>query len=94
MLHLIAPEPEQDHQGRYTGRITGIPSFREGKVERLKLWLAEQQTPFTAQYFYSDSHNDLPLLLQVDHPVAVDADAKLSAYAQAQGWPHISLRDA
>lgn len=89
--YLLATEPEMQ-DGRYTGRTTGIPSFQQGKVQRLHLWLAEQGMDLGNSWFYSDSHNDLPLLRLVDNPVAVDPDDKLMAHAQAQGWPIISLR--
>ncbi|MCX7626967.1 MAG: HAD-IB family hydrolase [Methylophilaceae bacterium] len=92
--HLIATIPEEK-DGRFTGRVAGIPSFKEGKITRLLQWLESRgQTlqSFESSWFYSDSHNDLPLLKLVDHPVAVDADPQLKAYAQAHGWPQISLR--
>ncbi|GAB7531002.1 HAD family hydrolase [Pseudomonas sp. 3A(2025)] len=89
---LLATECEM-LDGRYTGRTTGIPCFREGKVTRLNLWLEENAHSLQGSYFYSDSLNDLPLLEQVDHPVAVDPDPKLRAEAEQRGWPVISLRD-
>lgn len=88
--HLIAPVPEMVN-GAYTGNITGIPSFQQGKVTRLREWLSHRQLTLQGSYFYSDSHNDLPLLQEVDHPVAVDPDDTLKAYAEQQGWPVISL---
>jgi len=94
IAHLIGTDPEMVN-GAYTGGVAGVPSFQEGKVTRLKQWLAErgqQLADFEQSYFYSDSHNDLPLMKLVTHPVAVDADAKLTDYAQQHGWPHISLR--
>ena len=94
IAHLIGTDPEMVN-GAYTGGVAGVPSFQEGKVTRLKLWLAErgqELADFEQSYFYSDSHNDLPLMKLVTHPVAVDADAKLTDYAQQHGWPHISLR--
>jgi HAD superfamily hydrolase (TIGR01490 family) len=94
IAHLIGTDPEMVN-GAYTGGVAGVPSFQEGKVTRLKLWLAERGqvlADFERSYFYSDSHNDLPLMKLVTHPVAVDADAKLTDYAQQHGWPHISLR--
>lgn len=91
--HLIATEPEQAG-GRYTGRVTGLPSFREGKIARMHQWLAEQGKPFERfdeTWFYSDSHNDLPLLQQVSHPVAVNADPVLREHATRNGWPLLEL---
>lgn len=90
--HLLATIPEQDIHGDFTGRIAGIPAFQEGKIARLKQWLSEQNREFSEQWFYSDSHNDLPLLEYVTHPVAVDPDQVLANHAQTQGWPIISLR--
>jgi HAD superfamily hydrolase (TIGR01490 family) len=78
--------------GRYTGEPLGVPSYGQGKVTRLMHWLAERDTPMAGAWFYSDSHNDLPLLELVDNPVAVDPDPKLLVRAQAANWPVISLR--
>ncbi len=90
--HLIATEPEQ-RDGRFTGEVAGMPSFREGKIARLRDWLAHTGESLAGATFYSDSHNDLPLLELVDHPVAVDPDEALRAHAERAGWPIISLRD-
>lgn len=88
--HLIATEPEE-LDGRYTGRVAGVPSFRDGKVTRLEQWLALNHVSLDDAWFYSDSHNDLPLLELVSHPVAVDPDTKLAAHARDKGWPVIHL---
>jgi len=90
---LIATVPEEI-AGRYTGKVSGIPSFREGKVTRLDAWLASRGTPlgsFEESWFYSDSANDLPLLERVSHPVAVDPDPRLAAHAAERGWPVLRL---
>ncbi|MEH6633872.1 MAG: HAD family hydrolase [Halioglobus sp.] len=79
--------------GVYTGEPSGVPSYHAGKVTRLNQWLAGRDTTLAGAYFYSDSHNDLPLLELVDNPVAVDPDEKLLARAQEMGWPVISLRN-
>lgn len=89
---MLATEPEIVNQ-RYTGRYTGTACFHQGKVVRLQQWLEETGHSLKGSYFYSDSHNDLPLLKVVDHPVVVDADPVLTAYAEQQNWPIISLRD-
>jgi|TARA_B110000914_G_scaffold186376_1_gene170340 HAD superfamily hydrolase (TIGR01490 family) len=89
---LIAPDPEIV-SNRYTGRIVGVPSFAAGKVTRLEQWLANRQDSLEGSSFYSDSHNDLPLLRLVDNPVAVDPDPILREKAEENQWPIISLRD-
>jgi HAD superfamily hydrolase (TIGR01490 family) len=89
--HLLATDPEM-RDSVYTGKISGTPCFREGKIARLRQWLKERQLDPTECWFYSDSHNDLPLLQQVDHPVAVDPDPMLLEYARRRLWPVISLR--
>ena len=92
--HLIATIPAQEN-GRFTGKPRGIPSFREGKITRVDAWLESHGLwlgSFERSWFYSDSHNDLPLLEKVTNPVAVDADATLVQVAASRGWPHISLR--
>ncbi len=83
---------------RYTGQMTGIPCFQEGKITRLHQWLENASSKgFDGNlehcYFYSDSINDLPLMLEVAHPIAVDPDDTLRAHAQEAGWPIMSLRD-
>ncbi|OUR71502.1 phosphoserine phosphatase [Methylophaga sp. 41_12_T18] len=89
--HLIATEPEMVN-GLYTGNVAGTPSYQAGKVTRLKQWLTEHHFELNGSYFYSDSHNDIPLLELVENPIAVDADDKLNALAAQQGWKIISLR--
>ncbi len=89
---LLATECERV-DGRYTGRSTDIPCFREGKVTRLERWMMENGFDLEDSYFYSDSMNDLPLLQRVAHPVAVDPDPNLRAEAERQGWAVVSLRD-
>jgi HAD superfamily hydrolase (TIGR01490 family) len=89
--NLIACEAEIV-DGKYTGEPLGIPSYQAGKVARLHQWLEGRQTTLEGAWFYSDSHNDLPLLELVDNPVAVDPDDTLRATALERGWPVISLR--
>ena len=79
----------------YTGHAKGVPCFQEGKVTHLAQWRAQhpEAAPPKHTWFYSDSHNDLPLLMTVGYPVAVDPDPTLRAHAEATGWPVMSLRD-
>ena len=92
--HLIATIAAQE-QGRFTGKARGIPAFREGKIARVEAWLESLGLwwgSFERSWFYSDSLNDLPLLTQVSHPVAVDPDDTLRRHAGEHGWPVLSLR--
>ncbi len=88
---LLATECEMV-DGRYTGRTTDVPCFKEGKVTRLNRWMQENGFSLDGATFYSDSMNDLPLLEQVSYPVAVDPDPKLMAEAEHRNWPIMSLR--
>ncbi|MEH6617038.1 MAG: HAD family hydrolase [Porticoccus sp.] len=90
--HLIATELEQ-HNNRYTGHVSGIPSYKEGKVTRLNNWLTQTGHSMEGSSFYSDSINDLPLLEIVERPVAVDPCDLLKAEATKRNWEIISLRD-
>ena len=90
--NLLACEAEIV-DGLYTGEPSGVPSYHAGKVTRLYDWLQGSNTTLEGAWFYSDSHNDLPLLELVDNPVAVDPDDRLLARATELGWPVISLRD-
>lgn len=92
--NVIGTQLEQDENGYYTGKIKGIPSLQEGKIERLKQWLAERGESFKTYpkiYFYSDSKNDLPLMSMVSDPVAVNPDEVLHQHAQQNGWPILNF---
>lgn len=91
IANLLATEPEKVN-GRFTGGVAGLPCFQEGKIQRFHNWLLERHIADAETWFYSDSYNDLPLLSEVDHPVAVDADARLADVAKQRDWQQISLR--
>lgn len=88
---ILATDPEFI-DGRYTGDFVGTPCFQAGKITHLHEWLKTNEHSLEGAYFYSDSINDLPLLEQVDNPVAVDPDDRLAAIAEQRGWKVISLR--
>lgn len=95
--HLVATDPATENNqahGRFTGRVSGLPSFKEGKVTRVNAWLQEQGLSLDSlekSYFYSDSMNDLPLLECVSNPVATNPDERLRAEAEKRHWPILEL---
>jgi HAD superfamily hydrolase (TIGR01490 family) len=92
--HLIAARPELDERGHPTGKLAGTPTQGQGKVTHMHAWLEGLGRPFSGferSYFYSDSHNDIPLLSVVSHPVATNPSARLTEHASAHGWPLLHL---
>ena len=89
--HLLATEPEFV-SGRFTGKVSGIPCFQSGKIDNLMPWLETNNENLIGSYFYSDSHNDLPLLELVDNPVAINGDPILMAAANQNGWTNLDWR--
>jgi HAD superfamily hydrolase (TIGR01490 family) len=92
--HLIAAEPEVDASGNITGKLVGTPTQGLGKVTHTHAWLEKQGKTlgsFERSHFYSDSHNDIPLLSVVTHPVATNPNTLLTTHANARGWPLLQL---
>jgi HAD superfamily hydrolase (TIGR01490 family) len=94
VAHLIAAIPEEDEHGNLTGKLAGSPTSGAGKVSHTHAWLDTIGKPlaqFESSHFYSDSHNDIPLLSVVTHPVATNPDAALATHATNLGWPSLYL---
>jgi HAD superfamily hydrolase (TIGR01490 family) len=92
--HHIAVMPDVDAEGKLTGKLAGTPTSGPGKITHMHAWLEGLDRPFgsfESSHFYSDSHNDIPLLSIVSHPVATNPSAALASHAQAQGWPLLHL---
>jgi len=88
--NLLATEAEIINN-QYTGKVSGTPCFQEGKVVRLNEWLDQTGYNLDNSWFYSDSHNDIPLLEKVSYPIAVDPDEKLTEHASNKGWKIMQL---
>ncbi len=92
--HLIAAKPEFDAMGNITGKLLGTPTQGAGKVAHTHAWLERMGmtlSDFERSHFYSDSHNDIPLLSVVTHPVATNPSAALTSHASSHGWPLLHL---
>lgn len=89
--NIIGTDPEIN-EGNITGKILGVPAIGEGKLKKVKSWMNENgKVDFSETTFYSDSINDLPLLLEVEVPIAVNPDNMLREEAIKQGWEIIDL---
>jgi HAD superfamily hydrolase (TIGR01490 family) len=92
--HHIAAMPELDAQGKLTGKLAGTPTSGPGKITHMHAWLERLGRPFASferSWFYSDSHNDIPLLSVVSDPIATNPSSALAQHAHANGWPHLHL---
>jgi len=88
---LIATEFEIQNNN-FTGKVLGEPCFRDGKLNKVKKWVNENDYDLSKTSFYSDSFNDLPLLEQVKYPVIVDGDDKIIEIGKNNNWECISFR--
>ena len=91
-MHALLASDLEQRNDHYTGRPGGEPCYREGKLVHFRNWIAAQGRHGEESWFYSDSHNDIPLLEHVDHPTAVNPDAILREVAGQRGWPILSFR--
>lgn len=65
----------------YQNEVTGIATYREGKILRLQQWLANNPEQFESIHFYSDSINDLPLCEYADFAYLVNPCKRLASEA-------------
>lgn len=95
--NLVATEPDvigNPETGNFSGKVSGIPNFREGKITRVENWLASKNLnwdSFNDSYFYSDSINDLPLMEKVKQPIPTNPDERLKQQAIERAWPILEL---
>ena len=88
---LIATEFEII-DNKFTGKVKGLPCFREGKLGKVNEWLESQSYDLCDATFYTDSFNDLPLLEKVGKAIVVGGDDKLTLLAKKNGWECVSFR--
>ncbi|UTZ23635.1 HAD family hydrolase [Vibrio campbellii] len=75
---------------RYSAEIDGIPSYREGKVTRLKQWLETQPDNYSEIHFYTDSINDLPLCEYANYAYLVNPCPRLKEHTDRPNWTVLS----
>jgi HAD superfamily hydrolase (TIGR01490 family) len=91
VAHVVAFDgavgaPLEQRDGRYTGRLAGPMTYREGKVEAIRILAERDGLDLAASWAYSDSESDLPMLRAVGHPVVVNPDRALARVAAEEGW--------
>ncbi len=103
MAHLISQRlgftgalgsKAQIKDGVYTGAMLGNLLHGKEKAKAIQELAQEREFDLKNCYSYSDSHNDLPLLLAVGHPSAINPDAILRIRALRDGWPIHDFRRA
>lgn len=82
----LCNELEVDEEGRHTGRTVGELCFGTGKLAHARAYAEAVDVPLTECAFYTDSYSDLPMLLAVGLPVAVNPDPRLRREAKRRGW--------
>jgi phosphoserine phosphatase len=80
--------------GIYTGHLIGKLLHGKEKAIAIKALADERGFDLAQCYAYSDSHNDLPLLLAVGHPSVINPDAILRIRATRESWPIHDFRRA
>lgn len=80
-------------EGRYTGRIPQGILHGPEKAKAIVSLAGERGIDLAASSAYSDSINDLPMLLSVGFPNAVTPDRELARKAVLSGWPVHELRN-
>ena len=72
--------------GKFTGKPDGAICYGEGKLVHAAAFAESQGQPLSEAAFYTDSIADLPVLLAVGKPVAVNPDPRLRRLALKKNW--------
>jgi putative phosphoserine phosphatase/1-acylglycerol-3-phosphate O-acyltransferase len=80
-----------ERDGVYTGSLDGEFVWSRGKLSAVRRWAGENGINMADSYAYSDSFYDLPLLLAVGYPHAVNPDPRLRAVATLRRIPVVFL---
>lgn len=78
--------------GAYTGKLVGEILHGPAKAEAIKELAKTEGFDLAKCWGYSDSHNDIPLLEAVGHPVAINPDGKLRQFAKQKSWTVYDFR--
>lgn len=76
----------EHHGGVYHAALAAPFMHGDGKGTAVRRLAEERHLDLEKSYAYSDSFNDLPMLLTVGNPSAINPDLKLRAYALQKRW--------
>ena len=65
----------------YTGKLSGEPTFSDGKVSAVQQWCFDNNLKLDDAIFYSDSINDLPMFEKCRKQIVVNPDEDLRKIA-------------
>jgi HAD superfamily hydrolase (TIGR01490 family) len=80
--------------GVYTGRLVGGLLHGQAKAVAVQALAAREGLDLSRCSAYSDSANDLPMLVLVGHPNVVNPDGDLLRQARDMDWPVHDFRSA
>ena len=92
--HIEAAQLSVDDRGVCTGHLDRPPLVGESRASWLRTYAAANGLELSRSYAYADSHSDLPMLLAVGNPVAVQPDITLYRQAKKARWPIVDWSTA
>lgn len=84
--HVLCTELVVEN-GVFTGEVVHPTCWGEGKAIAARTLSAEYDLELDQSYFYTDSHEDLPLLEIVAHPRPLNPNRQLAQIAKERRWP-------
>ncbi|WP_159611951.1 HAD family phosphatase [Glutamicibacter sp. JC586] len=82
----------ESRDGLYTGALASPILHAAEKAQAVRSLAKARGISLSRSWAYSDSYNDVPLLEAVGHPVCINPDARLRAYAKRRGWQVYDFR--
>jgi putative phosphoserine phosphatase/1-acylglycerol-3-phosphate O-acyltransferase len=84
--HVLCTELEVE-EGVFTGEVVRPTCYGEGKAVAGRALAAQEGLDLAESYFYTDSHEDLPLLEVVGRPRPLNPNRQLAQIAKERQWP-------
>lgn len=82
---LLAPSLAVTN-GVCTGALTSVPLAGEQKAIAIHAHAKQHNVDLAQSFAFGDAFGDLQMLQTVGHPVAVNADSRLTAIAREKNW--------